>query len=293
MTEPWCVLLASREDPRCGAAQQPALNKRRPLTATLRRAATVTSFDRIAAVIEAPADPWRQGSLKDLAPHNLLVQPRHQGTAYEVLLALLVLESRLSPATPVLFLPADHVVDDEEVMTNSLMTMVEWIAEEPGPVYLLGALPQGPHDQLGYIVPWHDAILMPTGVYEFVERPDIRRARRLINAGGLWNTFIFGGSVASLVKLFPPRFDATIADLHAALRSNEIESDLIRLYDRLTPVDFSQDLLARQTDHLRVLRLLRCGWWPLKSPTLHPPLHGASLPRLETGSGVPVPGLLE
>jgi mannose-1-phosphate guanylyltransferase len=272
VTEPWCVLLASREDP---GRQPPAPSKRDPLTATLRRAATVTSLDRIAAVIAAPAEPWRQSSLKELPSRNLFVQPRQQGTAYEVLLALLLLESRVSPATPVLFLPADHVVDDEEVMTNSLMTMIEWIAEEPGPVYLLGALPQGPHDQLGYIVPWHDAILMPTGVYEFVERPDIQRARRLINAGGLWNTFIFGGSVASLVKLFPPRFDATIADLRAALQSDHIELHLVRLYDRLTPVDFSQDLLARQTDHLRVLRLLRCGWWPLKSPTLNPPLHSA------------------
>jgi mannose-1-phosphate guanylyltransferase len=277
VTEPWCVLLASREDPRGSAAQQPALNKRDPLTATLRRAATVTSLDRIAAVIAAPADPWRQNSLKELATRNLFIQPKHQGTAYEVLLALLLLESRISPATPVLFLPADHVVDDEEVMTNSLMTMMEWIGEEPGPVYLLGALPQGPHDQLGYIIPWHDAILMPTGVYEFVERPDIRRARRLISAGGLWNTFIFGGSVASLVKLFPPRFDATVADLRAALQSDHIELDLVRLYDRLTPVDFSQDLLARQTDHLKVLRLLRCGWWPLKSPALNPPIHGASV----------------
>ena len=86
-------------------------------------------------------------------------------------------------------------------MTNSLMTMIEWITEESGPVYLLGAVPQGPHDQLGYIVPWHDTMLMPTGVYEFVERPDIRRARRLINGcGGLWNTFIFGGSVALLAQ---------------------------------------------------------------------------------------------
>jgi mannose-1-phosphate guanylyltransferase len=270
VTEPWCVLLASREDPR---RQQPAPSKRDPLTATLRRAATVTSLDRIAAVIAAPVEPWQQSPLKELPARNLFVQPRQQGTAYEVLLALLLLESRVSPATPVLFLPADHVVDDEEVMTNSLMTMIEWVAEEPGPVYLLGALPQGPHDQLGYIVPWHDAILMPTGVYEFVERPDINRARRLINAGGLWNTFIFGGSVASLIKLFPPRFDAAIADLRAALQS--IQLDLVRLYERLTPVDFSQDLLARQTDSLKVLRLLRCGWWPLKSPTLHPPLHGA------------------
>ena len=178
-------------------------------------------------------------------------------------------------------------------MTNSLMTMIEWITEESGPVYLLGAVPQGPHDQLGYIVPWHDTMLMPTGVYEFVERPDIRRARRLINAGGLWNTFIFGGSVASLLKLFPPRFDTTIADLRAALQSDPVEPDLVRLYDGLTPVDFSQDLLARQPDHLKVLRLLRCGWWPLKSPTLHQPILSGSASRPEPRGSVQEPRLFE
>jgi mannose-1-phosphate guanylyltransferase len=289
VSEPWCVLLASREDPQppkmtahgSSAAQPPALNKRDPLTATLRRAATVTSLDRIAAVVAAPADHRRQSTLKELGIRNLFVQPKHQGTAYEVLLALLLLESRLSPATAVLFLPADHIVNDEEVMTNSLMTMAEWIADEPGPVYLLGAVPQGPHDQLGYIVPWHDAMLMPIGVFEFVERPDVHRARKLINAGGLWNTFIFGGSIASLLKLFRPRFDAAIADFRAALQSDHIERDLIGSYDRLTPVDFSQDLLARQTNNLKVLRLPRCGWWPLKSPTLNP---RSPIPLSQSGS---------
>jgi mannose-1-phosphate guanylyltransferase len=254
------------------------------LTATLRRAATVTSLDRIAAIIAAPADHWRQSSFKDLGIRNLFAQPKHQGTGYEVLLALLLLETRISPGTPVLFLPADHVVDDEEVMTNSLITMAEWIADEPTPVYLLGAVPQGPHDQLGYIIPWHDTMLMPTGVYEFVERPDLCRARKLISAGGLWNTFIFGGNVASLIKLFRPRFDATIAALRAALQSDDVQLDLVRIYDRLTSVDFSHDVLANQTDNLNVLRLLRCGWWPLKSPTLNPQLRGAPASRLDAGS---------
>jgi mannose-1-phosphate guanylyltransferase len=285
VTQPWCVLLASREDPqrpgittygRGDAPQQSSPSTRDPLTATLRRALTVTSLDRIAASIAAPADQWRQSSLKDLGIRNLLVQPKHQGTGYEVLLALLRLENRISPSTPVLFLPADHIVNDEEVMTNSLMTMAEWIADEPGPVYLLGAVPQGPHDQLGYIVPWHDAMLMPTGVYEFVERPDVRRARELINAGGLWNTFIFGGNVASLIELFRPKFDTTIAALRAALQSEHTQVDLVRTYDRLTSVDFSHEVLARQTERLKVLRLLRCGWWPLKSPALDPKLRGAS-----------------
>jgi mannose-1-phosphate guanylyltransferase len=275
VTEPWCVLLASREDPQRpgmtaherSTAQEPALNNRDPLATALHRATAVTSLDQIAAVTAAPADHWRHGSLRDLGFRNLFVQPKHQGTAYEVLLALLMLENRISPSTPVLFLPADCVVNDEVVMTNALASMAEWIGDDSGPVYLLGAVPQGPHDQLGYIVPWHDAMLMPTGVYEFVERPDVQRARQLINAGGLWNTFIFGGSFASLLQLFRPRFDAAIADLRAALRSDHIALDLVRAYNNLTSVDFSQDLLARQTDNLKVLRLLRCGWWPLKPPT--------------------------
>jgi mannose-1-phosphate guanylyltransferase len=275
VTEPWCVLLASREDPQRprmtaqgrSAAQRPVLNNRDPLATALRRATAVTSLGQIAAVIAAPSDHWRQGSLRELANRNLFVQPKHQGTAYEVLLALLMLENRISPSTAVLFLPTDCVVNDEVVMTNSLASMAEWIVDDPGPVYLLGAVPQGPHDQLGYIVPWHDVMLMPTGVYEFVERPDVHRARKLINAGGLWNTFIFGGSLTSLLQLFRPRFDTTIADLRVALRSDHIALELVRSYNNLTYVDFSQDLLARQTDNLKVLRLLRCGWWPLKPPT--------------------------
>jgi mannose-1-phosphate guanylyltransferase len=251
-------------------------HKRDPLAATLRRAATVTSLEQVAAVVAAPADPWRHSALHDIEPANLIVQPKQRGTAYEVLLALLTLESRLSPAATVLFLPVDHVVKDEDVMTSSLHSMTEWIAEEPEAVYLLGAVPQGPHDQLGYIVPWHESMLVPSGVYEFVEGPDVNLARRLINAGGLWNTFIFGGSVASLLNLFHPAFTAVMAELRAALQSEAVDLDLARTYKRLAPVDFSQDVLARQIDNLRVLRLSGCGWWPLKSPAHQPPRRGAA-----------------
>jgi mannose-1-phosphate guanylyltransferase len=129
-------------------------------------------------------------------------------------------------------------------------------------------MPQGPHDQLGYIVPWYDTMLMPTAVYEFVEGPDRHRAQQLINAGGLWNTFIFGGNVASLLELFRPSFTATIAALREALQSEHAERDLARIYDCLTPIDFSRELLTKQTSNLNVLRLLRCGWWPLTLPKL-------------------------
>lgn len=225
MIEPWCVVLASREEPpQSGIAAQVrgAASQPDPLGATLRRAATVTSPDRIAAVIAERADPERQRCLTEFGIRNLFVQPRHQGTAYEVLLALLLLERHISPSTAVLFLPADHIVEDETVLTNSLLSLTEWIADAPRPVYLLGAIPQGPHDQLGYIVPWHGSMVMPTGVYEFVEKPDVRRARGLINDGGLWNTFIFGGTIDALLNLFVR--DSKRSSRRSARRCNQTPS---------------------------------------------------------------------
>ncbi len=278
--DPWCVLLASREYAQrpAGATQEhsaaletpSAMVARDPLAQTLRRAATVSPLGRIGAVVVEPARHGRLSAIKELPVGNIFVQPRHQGTAYEVLLALLQLEGRVAPATPIIFLPCDHVVSDEEVMTRSLVDMLEWISDAPQPVYLLGTVPEGPHDQLGYVVPWHAAPQMPTSVYEFVEKPDVLQARKLINSGGLWNTFIFGGTWLSILQLFRPRFDATIAALRGAVEAASnatIEHrSLTDTYDRVTPVDFSRDLLSTQVGSLNVLRLPRCGWWPMKSP---------------------------
>ena len=249
MTEPWCVLLASR-----AAAQKD------PLSAALCRASRIASRKTTAAVIAARADSLRQTLSQHLDAENLVIQPRHQGTGYEVLLALLQLESRVPKSTPILFFPVDCVVRNEDVMTRTLETLVDWISRESNRVYLLGAVPLGPNERLGYIVPWHDAIHMPTSIYEFVERPNVREAGRLIRLGALWNTFIFGGTLPSLISLFRPQFDSTIT----ALRSRPHDMESIALtYESLTPVDFSQSVLAKRTEYLHVLRLPPCGWWPL------------------------------
>jgi len=275
----WCVVLASREiiaGLPGGTAERAAdrsgsgLITRDPLELTFRRAHQVSSRATVGAVVSERAELQGQSPISQLPPENVFVQPDHRGTAYEVLLALLSVRARICPETPVIFLPSDHVVSDEEVITSSLMCMAEWMGRDPGRVYLLGAVPEGPHDQLGYIVPWYDALHMASGVYEFVEEPDVRQARKLINAGGLWNTFIFGGTWSSLLALYRPQFDAVITSLRAAhdARSNLFDMKALRsIYDGLIPADFSRDILVPQTHRLSVLRMPRCGWWPLKSPT--------------------------
>lgn len=280
-SRPYVVVLAGRglppvlaPDERAVAATR-TLSVKNPFSETLRRAAHVASRDRVAAVLSEPVPEHLLTCLEGFDNRNLFSQPRYLGTAYEVLISLLHLEPRIPATTPIIFLPSDHVVSIEEVMTCALHNMIEWITNEPTPVYLLGAAPEGPHDELGYILPWLDGQQIPTGVYEFIEKPAMREARRLINAGGLWNTFIFGGTYCAILELFRP-YAATIDALRTALsaqtqgvRKRQTHS-LLSLYQRLAPLDFSRDLLSGQTDKLNVLRLPPCGWWPLRSPKRQP-----------------------
>jgi mannose-1-phosphate guanylyltransferase len=273
-SDSWCVLLASRLNTTSGLSERAptailsSVLRKNSLADSVRRAESIARPERIALV--ATQSRGVQGlEAESLPPSNIFVQPCERGTAYEILLALMHLEGRLPLETPVLFLPSDHVVGDEEVFTRSLGEMIDWIGRDPKPVYLLGAAPEGPHDRLGYIVPWYDAMNTVTGVYEFVEGPDVRQARKLIYAGGLWNTFIFGSSLGSLIGLFPARYDSAMRSILAALKEDEegaCTNELKNFYENLVPKDFALDILANRKDHLNVLRMPRCGWWPLKAP---------------------------
>jgi mannose-1-phosphate guanylyltransferase len=274
----WCIVMAGREnippaaDPaRINNGGRAGVTAQDPLAAAVRRARGLSTPETLGAVV-TDQEFLSEGPVLDLARENIFVEPQHRGTAYEVMFVLLNLSMRVSPETPMIFLPSDHVVREEEVVTRSLLSMIEWMRKDPLTVYLLGAAPEGPHNQLGYIVPWYDSMQVPAGVYEFVEEPDMRQARKLIGAGGLWNTFIFGGTLSALLGLFSPRFDQAMDLVRQAI--GEAGSgvggarSIAAIYQQLTPADLSRDVLTPQTQRLNVLRMPRCGWWPLKPPKI-------------------------
>ncbi len=230
------------------------------------RAAGIAPLRRICTVVAAAHRRWWSTSLAHQPGENVLVQPQNKGTGIGVLLALLQLRER-DPYANVVLLPADHYLRDEATMAASLQKLADLAAANTDSVYLLGAEPNGVDPELGYIVPAELRRDRPSGVKYFVEKPPLSEAATLVSHGALVNVFIVAGSVCALLGMYKESYSNVLFALSAASSASGGDfGQLTDIYEHVPVVDFSHDILARQTAVLRVLPVPECGWTDLGTP---------------------------
>ena len=245
------------------------------LQEALQRAAAVAPLHRICSVVSEQHRHWWVPILSYLPEQNVIAQPLNRGTAYGILLPLVRIVEQDPDATVVL-LPADHYLRDEDILAFSLRRAAELANADRGCIYLLGVEPDEPDPELGYILPASRERDGAVNVLRFVEKPNEFRARLLLDQGALWNVFIMAASARTLLGLF----DAKYAPAIAAMRGFE-GTDLQELYEHLSNVDFSRDVLEGKESMLRVLAVPHCGWTDLGTPERV----GAILDRLQNNAG--------
>jgi mannose-1-phosphate guanylyltransferase len=227
---------------------------------TLQRAAAVAPLQRVCAVVAEQHRGWWTPMLGSLTEENIIVQPLNRGTAYGILLPLLRIAQR-DPDATVVVLPADHYLRDEQIMAKSLRRVAELANSDRESIYLLGVEPDEPDTELGYVLPASRSHDQAVGVLRFIEKPGEIRARLLLDQGALWNVFIMAASAGALLSLFDDTFAPTIA----AMRGFE-GVDLEAVYQALSSLDFSSDVLQGKESMLKVLAVPHCGWTDLGTP---------------------------
>lgn len=276
----WAVVLAGGEGSRlarltktsegvvipkqfCSLMKSPCL-----LQDALERARSATSSPQVCAVVGAPHRRWWTEVLGSVAASNVFVQPENKGTGFGVLLALLQLEAS-DPGARVMFLPADHYFRDEDTINRTLKLAGFLIAGNPEVTYLFGTEPDSADPELGYIVPMEAGRSLAAGVARFAEKPTLDEARDLVAGGALWNLFILGGTVRSMLALFNDGYAQAVSAMRAALAQDRRPNDqsaLADLYMGVQSFDFSRQILERQAARLRVIRVPPCGWTDLGTP---------------------------
>lgn len=266
----WTVVLAGGEGVRLRALTRALHGEELPkqfafihggaslLQATVARAQRWSKPERIVVIVAKEREALARSQLRDYGPVHLVVQPSNRGTGPGLMLPLahvLVMD----PQAHVVVLPSDHYVRDEVPFEHSIRAAVAASAEQ---IALVGAVPDHPETQYGWMVRGERPGVDGHVVDRFCEKPPASVAAQLLRDGALWNTFVMAGSVQRFWELAAehlPQQAARFAEYLDALHGPLEGAALRALYARLPAADFSRDVLERARE-LRVVALRPCGW---------------------------------
>lgn len=226
------------------------------LQATMRRSASWSDGEHSVVVVAADREALARRQLDDVEGVEIVSQPSNCGTAPGLLLPLCHVIAR-DPDAVVVVVPSDHHVADDRPMVESVRR-AEALARATDSIVLIGAVPEGPEDQYGWIVPDGDG----DRIRRFNEKPAYSVARELFMGGALWNTFMMVGRASKFWQLSRDVLSRQCGLFEAYQPSIGTLAEryvVKQLYEDMETADFSRDVLQK-TDGLRFVRLPPCGW---------------------------------
>ena len=178
---------------------------------------------------------------KEIPEDHVLAEPIPRDTLPAVLYALL----NIPGDPPVVMLPSDQYVKENEVLAEAVKKAVENVDEH---IIAIGVKPTEPYTGYGYISPGER---ITDGIYrvkEFKEKPDPETAKEYVRRGYLWNTFIH--IFKKSVMLHEIRKNAE--ELYLTFK--KYNNDPKRTYPLISPASLSKDVLEK-TDRNAVVPL--------------------------------------
>lgn len=211
-------------------------------------------------------EPFYARPLWNVNLEQMIVQPENRGTAPAILYSLMRL-SKHSPDATVAFFPSDHFFTDNEAFMANVESAFAAAELSPESVVLLGIEPEKPETSYGWIEPANSLFgglnRSVSRVEKFWEKPTAGVARKLFEAGCLWNSFVMVGRVDTFLALFrrhlPELFRMFSAS--SALFGTRQEAGVMKsIYSWIGDVNFSSEVLERSSDELLVMRVADVGW---------------------------------
>jgi len=280
----WAVILAGGDGTRLQSLTRtisgddrpkqfcPIIGGRTLLDQTSRRVALSVAPDHTLTVLTRTHERFYAPLLKDVPKARLLVQPENKGTAPAILFSLLHI-AQLSPNAAVAFFPSDHYFADDEQFMSHIELAFKAARTHPETVTLLGIKPESPEVEYGWIEP--DLSLfgqLPRSisrVSKFWEKPSALVARRLMERGCLWNSFVMVGRVDAFLKMteraLPALFDF-FSLIAPSFGTTSEASALSELYSSVPSSNFSHEVLAIRPNDLAVMQVSEVGWSDLGEP---------------------------
>jgi mannose-1-phosphate guanylyltransferase len=237
------------------------------LKMTLSRARSIVPREQIAVVIDRAQKPFWSDSLAMVPAANVIAQPRHRGSAIEVLLAILTILER-DPLGRIIAMPSHHYVSNESALADSLLDAATPTAQTRNNLALIGIKPEVADTQSDYIVPGRWFEDGTRSLLRFVKPSGKILARDLVARGALWDSSIVAARALVLVGILRMCVPDLVDQMETTLAQGPDvrQRALTQLYARLPSVDLSRVLAQGAEAECRVITSRSCGWSSLASP---------------------------
>jgi mannose-1-phosphate guanylyltransferase len=203
---------------------------------------------------------------------TVLKQPIGRGTAAAVLLAARWIEDH-DPGGTAVFFPCDHFIAREGVFMAQVAEVVGFVQRRPQWIVLLGAQPDEPEVEYGWIRPGaavECGLRWPLHrVARFQEKPSRETALAMWRDGCLWNTFVFAAAAASVLdagRECVPSLAGRLARLPAFWGSEHEPWAMRHAYALAPTASFSRGVLEICSGPVAVSTLPAGIWRDIGSP---------------------------
>jgi mannose-1-phosphate guanylyltransferase len=234
------------------------IGRRSMLEHTLERAEKLMPASRVLTVITEShlRYPEVREQCSNRPKDTLIVQPENKETGPGLIFPLIHLYKRY-PNSVVLVLPSDHFIGEEDRLMAHVRQACLAVKRDPSRLILLGVNPDRDEPEYGYLLPNKERLDFGPDMFEiswFVEKPDQKIARRLIRAGGLWNTMIMVFKTKTMLHWVSRLAPGLYQQFHKVYEAigTPAETDLVRdIYQRLKPMNFSKEFLEPMVKNYR------------------------------------------
>jgi len=142
---------------------------------------------------------------KKIYNYKIILEPSKKNTAAAILSSSLLEE--VSFDQPMIFLPADHLIEKTEEFNKALIFNSKYLTDEN--IFIFGIKPKFPSSQYGYFIPKMNSKGINV-VNKFIEKPDSEKAKQIIKKKGYWNSGILFASKISIINNFSKHQNKTL-----------------------------------------------------------------------------------